>query len=98
MNAHRDTLRQTPPGEDRVDRRQALPVGLRVGDIDAAGEAADMAVNKLLVPHQLDRGGIAFVDRAQIGFLQITGDPEPVGRGPRYYLGSDLCRIAELPP
>ena len=29
VNAHRDTLCQAHPGEDWIDRRQLLPVGLR---------------------------------------------------------------------
>ena len=47
VDAHRDALREAHPGEDRVDGREPLPVGLRVRDIDGAGDAVDMAANDL---------------------------------------------------
>ena len=39
MDAHGDALRQAHPGKDRVDVGEPLPIGLRVGDVDAAGDA-----------------------------------------------------------
>src|SRR5258707_6036034 len=48
-DAHREALRQANPGEDRVDGGEALPIGLRVRDVDAPGYAADMAANDLVV-------------------------------------------------
>jgi hypothetical protein len=38
MDADRDALRETHPGKDRVDRGDALIVGLRIRDVDRAGD------------------------------------------------------------
>ena len=76
VNAYWDALRQPHPSEDRVDRGQPLSVGLRVRDIDPARDAADMAANDLAVSHQLDAGRVANLDRLEIGFLEISVDPE----------------------
>src|SRR5271169_5366132 len=54
VDAHRNALRQAHPGKDRVDLSQPLTVRLRVRDVDAAGDAADMAANDLAVAHQFD--------------------------------------------
>jgi hypothetical protein len=53
MDAYRNALRQAHPGEDRVDVGEALPIGLRVRNINAAGDAVDMAAQDLRVTHQL---------------------------------------------
>src|SRR5215472_13833729 len=76
MDAHRDALRQTHPGEDRIYSRQPLPVGLCVRDVDAAGDAPDMSANNLTVAHQLDAGRVAYLDPVEIGLLEIAVDPE----------------------
>src|SRR3954469_6245319 len=42
VDLHRNALCQAHPGEDWVDRGEPLPIGLRVRDVDAPGDAADM--------------------------------------------------------
>src|ERR1700742_921928 len=59
VNAYRYALRETHPGEDRIDRGESGLVRLRIRDVDAAGNAADMAANQLLVAHQFDGCRIA---------------------------------------
>src|SRR5215831_9808211 len=76
VDAHRNALRQPHPGEDRVNVGKPLPVGLRIRDIDTAGDAADMAANDLAVAHQLDAGQVAYLDPVEIGLLEIAVDPE----------------------
>jgi hypothetical protein len=49
VDAHRNTLGQANPGEDWVDVGEPLPVGLRVCDVDAARDAADMAAINLML-------------------------------------------------
>src|SRR6266446_5910900 len=96
VDAHRNALRQAHPGEDRVDRGEPLPVGLRVRHIDAARDAADMAANDLGVAHQLDAGRVTDLDRLEIGLLEIAVDPERVGIDERDLVLSDICVVAEL--
>jgi hypothetical protein len=36
VDAHGDSLREPHPGEDRIDDGNALPVRLRIGDVDRA--------------------------------------------------------------
>ena len=43
-----------------------LPIGLRVRDIDAAGDAVDMAARNLAIAHQLDAGWVADADRLEL--------------------------------
>src|SRR5258708_10372036 len=69
MNAYRHTLRQPHPGEDRIHRSEPRLIRLRVRDIDASGDAPDMATNKLAVAHQLDTCPVAFNDPAEPGLL-----------------------------
>jgi hypothetical protein len=57
--------RQAHPGEDRVDVGQPLPVGLRVLNVDAAGDTVDMTAHDLAIAHQLDLGRVADADRLQ---------------------------------
>ena len=74
MDAHRDTLRQPHPGEDRVDVGNPLPVGLRVGDIDRAGDAVDMAAHDVGIAISFLVGtGIAVVAAAIIAFAVLPG-------------------------
>jgi hypothetical protein len=54
MDAHRDTLRQTHPGEDRVDPRETSRAGLRIRDVDAARDAVYVTADELAVAHQLE--------------------------------------------
>jgi len=73
-----------------MDLSQALPVGLRVCDVDAAGDAADMAANDLAVAHQLDARRVTYTDRAEIGLLEIAVDPEGVGVDERDFILPDI--------
>jgi hypothetical protein len=50
VNAHGNALGQTYPGEDWIDVGKALPIGLGIGDVDAAGDATDVAVDNLISP------------------------------------------------
>ena len=96
IDAHRDTLSEADPGKDRIDRGEALPVWLRVGDVDAARQAANMTANDLAVAHQPDAGWVAFADRAEIGLLEIAVDPKRVGVDERDLILPDGDVVAEL--
>ena len=76
MDADRDALGQAHPGEDRVDGRDPLPVGLRVRHVDGAGDAVDVTEQDLAVAHELDAGRIADADRSEVRLLEIAVDPE----------------------
>src|SRR5215470_4773228 len=78
VDAHWNALSQAHPGEDRIHRRQPLPVGLCVRDVDAAGDAPHMSANNLTVAHQLDAGRVAYLDPVEIGLLEISIDPERI--------------------
>src|SRR5260370_30391965 len=98
VDAHRYALRQAHPGEDRVDVGEPLPVGLRVCDVDAAGAAADMAANDLVIAHQFDAGRVAYRDRPEIGLLEIALDPERSWVAGRDVSRPALREVAQLPP
>jgi hypothetical protein len=66
LDAHRDALRQAYPGEDRVDSRHPLIVGLRVRDVDRACDAVDAAAQHLTMAHQFDLSPIAHADGSEI--------------------------------
>jgi hypothetical protein len=66
MHAHRYALREAHPREDRVDGRDALIVGLRVRDVDRAGNAVDVTAHDLCVAHQLDLGRIADANGSEV--------------------------------
>ena len=72
VDADRDALRKSDPGEDRVDRSHSLIVGLRVRNINGAGNAVDVAANDLTVTHQLDFGRITHADRFKVGDRKST--------------------------
>ena len=74
MHAHRYALREAHPREDRVDGRDPLIVGLRVRDVDCAGDAVDVPTRDLTVAHQLDLGRIAHTDRSKVRLLEISVD------------------------
>src|SRR6516162_3169632 len=76
MDPHWNALSQAHPSEDRIYRRQPLPVGLCVRDVDAAGDAPYMAANNLGIAHQLDTRRVAYLDPVEIGLLEIAVDPE----------------------
>ena len=76
MDANRDALGQAYPGEDGIDGGNALTVGLRVRDVDSAGDAVDVTTHDLAVAHQLDLSRISHQDRSKIRLLEISVDPE----------------------
>src|SRR5215469_6459829 len=96
MDTHRDALRQTHPGEDRIDRREALRAGLRIGNVDAARDAVDVAADDVAVAHQLELCWIALADGAQRGLGEVRIDPEGIGIDERHLVLSDIGVIAEL--
>ena len=59
----RNALREAQPGEDRVHRGEPFLVRLCIGEINPAGNAADMAANDLPVGHRFDAGRVVLVDR-----------------------------------
>src|ERR1700751_5660155 len=54
LYSNRHPLGQAHPREDRVDLGKTELVGLRVRDVDTAGDANDLATNNFATPHQLD--------------------------------------------
>src|SRR6185436_17031549 len=76
MDAHRDALGQAYPGEDGIDGSHPLTIGLRVRDVDCAGDAVDVTTHNLTVAHQLDLSRIPHPDRSKIRLLEISVDPE----------------------
>src|SRR5215471_6797837 len=96
MDTHRDALRQTHPGEDRVDRREALRAGLRIGNVDAARDAVDVAADDIAVPHQLELRRIALANGGQRGLGEVGIDPEGIGIDERHLVLPDIGVVAEL--
>src|SRR6516225_11634143 len=64
MDPHGYALGQTHPGEDRVDLRESLRAGLRIGDVDAPCDAVDVAADDVAIAHQLDLRWIALANGA----------------------------------
>src|ERR1700677_3951147 len=77
-HVHRDTLRQSHPGENGVDGRKPLLVWLRILNIDSSRDAGDMPANAPAIAHQLDYCHIAFANRAELGFLEIGVHPKRI--------------------
>src|SRR6476646_9352504 len=76
MDANRDALGQAYPGEDGIDGSNPLTVGLRVRNVDCAGDAVDVTAHYLMAAHQLDLGRISHPDRSKVRLLEISVDPE----------------------
>src|SRR5271156_2744467 len=76
MDANRDALGQAYPGEDGIDVSDPLTVGLRVRDVDCAGDAVDVSAHDLIAAHQLDLSRISHPDRTKVRLLEISVDPE----------------------
>jgi glyoxylase-like metal-dependent hydrolase (beta-lactamase superfamily II) len=95
VDAHWHALGKSHPGEDRVHRGEPRLIRLRVGNVDAAGDTADMAMNDLAVAHQLDLGRVAVMDRADTGLLEITVNPEGIHVDDRDLI---LPNIGVVPP
>src|SRR5262249_43758042 len=96
MDPHRDALGQTHPGEDRVDLRESLRAGLRIGDVDAARDAVDVAADDVAIAHQLDLRRIALADGAQRGLGEVGIDPKGIGIYYRHLILPDIGVVAEL--
>src|SRR5713226_5554397 len=79
VDAHRHALRKTHPGKNRIYRGKSRLIRLRVRDVDAAGDTADMATNRLAVAHQLNCCRVAFMDPSETGLLEVAVDPEGIG-------------------
>jgi hypothetical protein len=52
---------------------------LCVRDIDAAGDAVDLAAEALAIALELDRGPVADADRLEVRLFKIAVDPIRVG-------------------
>jgi hypothetical protein len=87
---HRNTLRETYPGKDRIYRCEPRAIMLCIRNIDAARDAGDMTANNLAVAHELRRGGAAVVDGAHAVFLEISVDPERIGIDDGDFILSDI--------
>src|SRR6202008_229478 len=75
LYSHGHSLGQAHPREDRVDLGKTELVGLRVRDVDTAGDANDLAANNFAISHQLDLRKIAVADGRKLRFLEIGIDP-----------------------
>jgi hypothetical protein len=75
-DANRNALGQAHPGEDGIDVSDPLIVGLRVCNVDCAGDAVDVTAHNLIAAHQLDLSRISDPDRRNVGFLKISVNPE----------------------
>ena len=69
-----------------VDIGKPLPVGLRVRNVDRAGDDVHVPTNDLEVAHQLDASRIPDADWHDVGLLEIPVDPsedrrQTAGRG-----------------
>src|SRR5712671_4211581 len=73
MDANRDALGQAYPGEDGIDVSNALTIGLRVRDVDCAGDAVDVTAHDLIAAHQLDLSRIYYPDRTEVRLLGYVG-------------------------
>jgi hypothetical protein len=76
VDAHRYTLREANPREDRIYRGEAGQVRLRIWHIDAAGYASYMPQNDFPVPHQFDRCAVSLANFSQVCLLEIGVDPK----------------------
>src|SRR5215831_9753265 len=96
MDPHRDALGQTHPGEDRVDLRESLRAGLRIGDVDAARDAVDVAADDVAIAHQLDLRRIALANGAQSRLGEVAIDPKGIGVDDADLVRSHGRVVAEL--
>lgn len=78
MNANRNALRKTNPGEDGVDVSESLSsfAAISVGDppadiFDVTGEGGSDS-------HKFNAYEIIFMDVGKLGFLAITSDPKRI--------------------
>jgi hypothetical protein len=94
MDAHWHALGKSHPGKDRVNRGEPRLIRLRVRNVDAAGDAADMAMDDLTVAHQLNVRRIALLDCSEIGLLEIAVDPEGTGIDERDLDPPNICVVA----
>src|SRR5271166_4516744 len=76
MDAHRDALGQTHPGEHRIDARQAPAVRCAVLVADGVADAFDMADDRCVETHKRGARSIADMDPGELCLFEIAGDPE----------------------
>ena len=93
VDMHWNAPREAHPGEDRIYRCELRTIMLRIRNIDAAIEALNMIANNLAAAHELRGGGVAFVDQAQAGVLEIAVDPERIGIGDGDFILSDIREV-----
>jgi hypothetical protein len=60
----------------RCAKRTQVKVGLRVRDVDRAGDAVDAPARDLIMTHQLNLGPIAHADGSKIRLIEISVGPE----------------------
>jgi hypothetical protein len=53
VDVHRHALREAHPGEDRIDWGEPRLIWLRIRDVDAACDAADVSSDDMVVPVSL---------------------------------------------
>ena len=96
MDANRDSLGQADPSEDGIDGSNPLTVGLRVRDVDCAGDAVDVTADDLTMAHQLDLSRIAHPDGSKVRFLKISVDPKRIGVDKGNGVHADIDVVAKL--
>src|SRR5262245_15704004 len=75
VDAHRNALSETYPGEDRIDTRESLLIRLSVRNVDAASDTVDVPSNDFSVAHELDAGQVASANVLELGFFELAIDP-----------------------
>ena len=76
MDANRDALGQSHPGEDGIDGSNPLIVGLRVRNVNGAGDAVDVTAYDLIAAHQLDLSRVSHLDGSKVRLFEISVDLE----------------------
>src|SRR6266704_6709878 len=72
---HRNALRETNPGEYRIDVRQALCAACGVRGTDAARDALDPAPDRSFIAKQYRLDVVSGMDVGELSFLEIRVDP-----------------------
>lgn len=67
------------PGDDRINRSEPLHIRLGVGDVDCTRDTTNVTMQDLAVAHQFDPGRVADADPIEIGFLELSVQPERIG-------------------
>ena len=72
---HRNALRETNPGEYRIDVRQALRAACGVRGTDAARDALNPAANRGFISKQYRLDAVSDMDVGELRFLELGVDP-----------------------